>query len=62
MGPYGSKKFKTLLPPDFIRSEPNFMINNVVIGEYTIMDILAICQKFKKLWHFEIFVNTGTGP
>ncbi len=23
------------------------------------MDILAICEKLKMLWHFEIFVNTG---
>ncbi len=29
------------------------------MGEYKVMDILAICQKLKNLWHFQIFVNTG---
>ncbi len=24
------------------------------------MDVLAIDQKLKILWHFEVFVNTGT--
>ncbi len=37
----------------FIQFGPNFMINTAVIGEYKIMDILALCQKLKILWHFE---------
>ncbi len=35
------------------------MINKVVMGEYKVLDILAICQNLKILWHFEIFVNIG---
>ncbi len=27
------------------------MINTAIIGEYKVMDILAICQKSKILWH-----------
>ncbi len=30
------------------------MINTAVIGEYEVMDILAICEKLKILWYFEI--------
>ncbi len=37
------------------------MINTAVIGEYKVMDILAICQKFKILWHFEILTWESMG-
>ncbi len=30
------------------------MINTTVIGEYKVMDTLAICDDLKILWHFEI--------
>ncbi len=35
------------------------MINKAVMGEYTVMDIVAIYEKLKILWHFDFFVNTG---
>ncbi len=56
MGPlWGQKKFHTKpLLHFFIRAEPNFMINKVVLREYKSMYILAICQKLNILWHFEI--------
>ncbi len=38
----------------FFRSGPNFIINTAVIGEYKVMDILAICLKLIILWHFEM--------
>ncbi len=39
------------------------MTNTVVIVEYKVMDILAICQKIKKkLWHFEISVGVNGKP
>ncbi len=39
MGPYGSKIFKTLLLLHFfIQSEPNFMVNKAVMGEYKVME------------------------
>ncbi len=54
--PMGAKNNQNATPPVFIRSEPNFMINNVLMGEYKVMDILAICQKQTKkcraLWKF----------
>ncbi len=37
------------------------MINTTVIGEYKIMDILAICQKVKILWHFKILTWEAMG-
>ncbi len=45
-------------PPVFIRSEPNFMINKVVMRNIKLkfMDVLAL----KLLWHFEFFCYHGT--
>ncbi len=37
------------------------MINNAVVGEYKVMDILAICQKLKIVWHFEIVTWESMG-
>ena len=37
------------------------MVNSSMLppwGEYRLLPFLAICQKLKMLWHFEIFVNT----
>ena len=52
-GPYGPGNFITLLLV-FIRSEPNSMINKAVIRECKVINALAICEKLKVLWHFEI--------
>ena len=55
-------KFQNATSPTvFIQSGPNFMINTAVIGEYKVMDILAICQKLKILWHFEILTWESMG-
>ncbi len=59
MGPYGGDNINTLLlPPVFSSFLPNFMINMVVMEEYSLLYV-AIWQKLKLLWHFEFFVNTG---
>ncbi len=42
-------------PPVLIRSELNFMIKKLFMGEYKIINVLTICQKLKMLWYFEIF-------
>ncbi len=42
-------KFQNAIPTVFIRSEPNFMINMAVTGEYKVIDILAIYQKLRNL-------------
>ncbi len=39
----------------------NFMLNTAVIGEYKVMDILAICQNLKILLHFEILTLESMG-
>ncbi len=44
MGTYGSKTFRNATPPVFMRSEPNYMINKIGMGEYKDTDILAIFQ------------------
>ena len=52
----------TTSPTVSLRFQPNFMINMIVIGEYRLLlffFFLAICQKLKIVWYFEIFVNTG---
>ncbi len=50
MGPYGSKKIQNATPPPvFIRSDPNFIINKLLVGEYNVMEILAICQNFRNV-------------
>ncbi len=55
MGPHGNLNFNTS-PTIFIRFQQNFMINMIVMGEYRLLLILAICQKLKILW--QIFLNT----
>ena len=40
----------------FMQSEPNFKINQAVIREYKVINILAIWQKLKILWYFEILI------
>ncbi len=45
----------------FIQSCLNFMINKAVIRECKVMDILAISQKLKKMWHFEILTWESMG-
>ena len=57
-GPHGAGNSKTLLL-QFIRSEPNFLINKAVKGEYKLINVLAICQKlnFVTLWIFNMGVN-----
>ena len=40
--------FQNATPPVFIQAGPNVMTNTAVIGEYKVMDVLAICQKNKK--------------
>ncbi len=40
-------KFQNATPIALIRSEQNFMINKVVIGEYKLINVLAICQYLK---------------
>ncbi len=40
----------------FIQSEPDFIINKIVMQEYKVLNVPKIQ---KVLWHFEIFVNTG---
>ena len=52
-GQYGAGNFKTLLLTVLIRCELNVMINKAVIRKCKFMDISAICQKLKKLWHFD---------
>ncbi len=56
--------FQNSTPPQvFIQAaEPNFMINKIVMGEYKVMDILAICRKknlLSPVWghsvHFQKF-------
>ncbi len=37
----------------------NCMINMVVMKEYRLLLILAICQKLQIWWHFEIFLKIG---
>ncbi len=32
------------------------MINKVVIGEYKLINVLAICQRVKIVWHFELLI------
>ena len=55
-------KFQNATPPTvFIWFEPNFMISKAVIGKYTVMDILAICQNLKILWQFEILTCESIG-
>ena len=49
MGPYGSKKFKTLLILQF-------MINKVVIREYKVMTNWW-SAKNKFVWHFEFLLT-----
>ncbi len=48
-------------PPGFIQSGPNFMINKAVIREFKVSNFLAICQKIKNLWHFEILTWESIG-
>ncbi len=59
MGPYGSKMSKrySYTLQFFIGTYPNFMTNKVIMGEYKVMDILAIRQKIKILWDLEILVT-----
>ncbi len=47
-------KISNPTPPVFIKSDPNFKINKIVMGEYIWLWIF-----WQILWHFEIFVNTG---
>ncbi len=56
MEPYGSKKFQNATSPVFSRSEPNFMINKVAMGEYKVTHFWRSVKKFYGT--FEIFVNT----
>ncbi len=37
------------------------MINKAVIRGYKVMDVSAICQKLKILWHFEILTLESMG-
>ncbi len=37
------------------------MTNMIVMGEYRLLLFLAISQKLKILWHFEVLANTGPG-
>ncbi len=50
IGPYGSKTVKTRLLLQYLSDvSQTFMINTAVIRECKVMDILAICPKFKKI-------------
>ena len=57
----GAKISKCYSSKFFIQSEPNFMINKVVMGEYKVMDILAMCLKLHIFWHFEILTRESMG-
>ncbi len=63
MGPYGSKRFKTLLLLLFSSDlSQTLWRNKAVITECKVMDILAICQKLKikKIvahWNFNMWIN-----
>ena len=48
-------------PTVLIQSGPNFMINKAVIRVYKVMDILAIYQKLRISWHFEMFTWESMG-
>ena len=56
----GAKIQNATPPPVFIRSEPNFMINKVVMGNKNLWYVLAM-TKFKILWHFEILAWESMG-
>ena len=47
----------------FIQSEPNFMTNKAVVITKCnkVINVLAICQKLKMLWHFEILTWKSMG-
>ncbi len=47
---------KTLLLSQFSSIHPNFIQGIVIIQAVTFW---GQCQKLQKLWHFEIFLNTG---
>ncbi len=53
MRPHWSKNFKTLLLPQF-SSDLSETLNKVVIGEYKVINVLAIWQTIKTFWHFDI--------
>ena len=53
----GWKFQNATLPTVLIRSEPIFIINNAAIREYKVVNVLAICQKLKLLWYFEILAT-----
>ncbi len=48
---YSSPNFHPILSKIYSRHH--------IHGAIQAITFLAICQKLKKLWHFEIFVNTG---
>ena len=50
---WGWKIHNASPPTVLICSEPNFMINKLVIKEYKVTNVLAIRKKKKKMWHFE---------
>ena len=55
-------KFQNTTPPMvFIRSDPKFMINKAVIRECKVINVLAMCQKLKLLWNFEILTWKSIG-
>ena len=53
------QKFQNATSTIFIRFEPN--LNKVVIGEYKVINVLAIWQKIKTLWHFDILAQESMG-
>ncbi len=53
--PYGAGNFKTLFPLWF---SSNFSQTSREHWLAWWSRVLAICQKLKMLWHFEIFVNS----
>ncbi len=55
-GPYGAGNFQMLLLLQFIfiLCQPNFMRTLATMVKYRPLLFLAICQKIKILWHFEV--------
>ena len=59
-GLYGAGNFKSLLLLQFV-SNLSFIMHKAVIRVYKVMNILAICQKLKILWHFEVLTWESMG-
>ena len=57
----GLEILKRYSPTVLIQSESNFMINKAAIRAYKVRNVLAMCQKLKILWHFEILTWESMG-